>query len=152
MKKVLTTLVLALAVILLNVLPAMAAEEPVEACFVVGTDSPAELKLHLFFKGEVAGTVTGEAVIGDELESDITGHYISPLFRGAPYEIITAEGYPHVHFCPLCGVGPQLIPNIKDLGINTLSNTAGYEYSVEAGKYMTVKDAPVKEVSCSDIK
>jgi len=66
--------------------------------------------------------------------------------------LVTATGYPPIHWPPYGGVGPVISPNV-DLQMvlkeNWKSGTANYKYADHNGNWHNIKNAPVKSIPCN---
>ena len=139
---------------------ALAADTTFDSCYEIAANFPpgfANPILRVDLAIDTNRTVNGEGEITPNLliegipplKTYLEGNYISPLFRGAPYYLISANGY-NLPPCPNCGpIGPVRIENVKNLEINTLSKTAGYDYrSLGSREFTHVGPVPVNKVDC----
>ena len=139
---------------------ALAADSTYQTCYEIAANSPAGfgnpiLRVDLGLdnqkvngEGEITPNLTIPGI--KPIQTYLEGSYIAPLFLGAPYLIISANGYniPPLD-CTDCGIGPARVENVKDLEIDTLSNDASYEYrEVGSPEFVHVGPVPVHEVEC----
>jgi len=68
--------------------------------------------------------------------------------------LVTATGYPIIHWPPFGGIGPVIPHNVElrmVLEENWKSGTANYKYCDAKGVWHEVTNAPVKSVICNSI-
>ena len=98
--------------------------------------------------GEITQTTNPPLDIKTKLEGNYT--YMTVMPRNV-HILITAQGYPPIHWPPGGGIGPVIPPNVELRMVveeNWQSGTANYKYLDGKGNWHDIKDAPVKAVPC----
>lgn len=129
-------------------------------CYQIGVPKPGgqifKVSLAVFTPGKtVNGTghitqaVNPPLNLGTNLQGDYTYMCVMPRVC---HILVTAEGYPIVHWPPHGGVGPVLMPNVHlrmVLSEDWKMGVANYSYCDSKGKWHEVTNAPVKAIPCN---
>lgn len=128
-------------------------------CYEIGGDKPGAPLFKVSFLvytpdekisgfGEITQAVSPPLDIKTKLEGSYT--YMTVIPRNV-HILITATGYPPIHWPSHGGIGPVIPPNVDlriVVGEDWQSGTANYKYQTGIDKWNEVKDAPVKIVPC----
>ncbi|NET55640.1 MAG: DUF1842 domain-containing protein [Symploca sp. SIO2E6] len=155
MKKILATVAAILALFVMTVSPAMAAEEAVglfPACYGIGSglDGAPYFEVELFVDS-ARGKVTGEGEIFQavnpplDIQTKLLGSY-------GIANVIQAIGYPDIDWPPQAGTGPVTQSNVELLMLLSKDNQSGeaiYGYRREEfGDFEFVGPVPATSVPC----
>lgn len=102
--------------------------------------------------GVITQPVNPPLRIESKLYGDFTYMTVMP---SKTHILVTATGYPDIHWPPHGGVGPVLLPIVHLRMVLTedwKSGTANYKYLDAKGEWQEINDAPVTIVNCEDIK
>ncbi|NEO58388.1 MAG: DUF1842 domain-containing protein [Okeania sp. SIO3B5] len=157
MKKILATVMAILAMFVMTVSPAMAAEEAVglfPACYSIGSNLLGAPHFDVQLLVDAAkGKVTGEGKIFQavspplDIQTELLGAYKS----GKIANEIKATGYPDIDWPPQAGIGPVIPSNVELRMLLSKDNRSGaaiYGYREGFGEFKFVGPVPAASIPC----
>ena len=133
------------------------------ACYEIAGDKPGAplFKVHLSVytpaktvtgHGQITQAINPPLDIATKLDGSYT--YMTVMPRNV-HILITAAGYPILHWPPWGGVGPVIPPNVElrmVLEEDWKSGTANYKYVDDNSNWHEIEGAPVKAVPCNTLQ
>ena len=98
--------------------------------------------------GKITQTTNPPLNIATKLDGNFTYMTVMPNIT---HILVTASGYPIIHWPPGGGIGPVILPNVElrmVLNKDWKSGTANYKYIDDQGNWQSIDNAAVKLVSC----
>ena len=98
--------------------------------------------------GKITQTTNPPLDIATKLDGSFTYMTVMPDIT---HILVTASGYPIIHWPPYGGIGPVILPNVElrmVLDKDWKSGTANYKYRYNDDEWKSIKDAKVQLVNC----